>query len=72
MGVGSTGVAAAIHNRRFLGAEIVEEYASKAATRIKQALNGHARYRPHDKPLYDHTLSNLSKLPEEFRKDEFQ
>jgi adenine-specific DNA-methyltransferase len=67
-GVGSAGVAAALHRRRFVGTEIVPEYVSIATKRIKQALLGQAQYRPHDKPLYDHTRSNLSKIPEEFRK----
>jgi adenine-specific DNA-methyltransferase len=63
-GVGSAGVAAAIHHRRFWGAEILPEYVALARARIKCALNGKPRYRPHDKPLYDHTKSNLSKIPE--------
>ena len=63
-GVGSAGVAAAIHHRRFWGAEILPEYVALARARIKSALSGKPRYRPHDKPLYDHTKSNLSKIPE--------
>lgn len=63
-GVGSAGVAAAIHNRRFWGAEVAPEYASLARTRINSALAGQARYRPHDKPLYDHTKSKLSLMPD--------
>lgn len=69
-GVGSAGVAAALHGRRFWGAELVEEYALRGVQRLQEALDGNAQYRPHDKPVYDHTQSHLSKLPEEFRRSE--
>lgn len=65
-GVGSAGVAAAIHGRHFLGSELDGKYINIARERISEALAGKAKYRPHDKPLYDHTQSNLSKRPEEF------
>ena len=64
-GVGSAGVAAAIHGRRFWGCELDPGYAKEAARRVTEALDGNARYRPHDKPLYDHTQSPLSKAPGE-------
>lgn len=64
-GVASAGVAAAIHGRRFWGCEIMEEYAQAGLDRLNAALAGGARYRPHDKPLYDHTQSSLSKMPED-------
>lgn len=69
-GVGSTGVAAAIHGRKFVGAELDPNYVAAACKRINAALTGQAKYRSHDKPVYDHTLSNLSKLPEAFRNGE--
>ncbi|MBI1189822.1 MAG: site-specific DNA-methyltransferase [Tepidisphaera sp.] len=62
-GVGSAGVAAAIHARRFLGAECVRSYAAIARRRISAALCGEADYRPHDQPIYDHRKSKLSVLP---------
>jgi adenine-specific DNA-methyltransferase len=62
-GVGSTGVAAAIHNRAFWGCEIMAEYARNAKRRIEDALKGQAQYRPHDRPIYDHRKSPLSKIP---------
>ena len=62
-GVGSAGVAAAIHNRRFLGAEISAKYVRIAARRINAALAGRAEYRPHDQPIYDHRQSRLSLPP---------
>jgi adenine-specific DNA-methyltransferase len=64
-GVGSAGVAAALHNRRFWGAELRPEYAVKAVERIRNAVKGEAQYRPHDKAVYDHTKSKLSLRPSE-------
>ena len=64
-GVASAGVAAAIHGRRFWGCEIMDEYARTGLDRLNAALAGDARYRPHDKPLYDHTQSSLSKILED-------
>lgn len=50
-GTGSIGVASAIHNRRFWGCEIASKYAIAAQCRINQALNGEAKWRPHNKPI---------------------
>jgi adenine-specific DNA-methyltransferase len=63
-GVGSAGVAAALHDSRVWGSEILPEYVAVARDRIKSAVAGKARYRPHDTPVYDHTKSSLSKKPE--------
>lgn len=62
-GVASAGVAAAIHGRRFWGCEMVEEYAKIGNQRIQDALKGEAAYRPHNRPIYDHTQSPLSRRP---------
>ena len=64
-GVASAGVAAAIHGRRFWGCELMAEYAKEGLARLELALDCRARYRPHDKPLYDHTQSSLSRKPED-------
>ena len=61
-GVGSSGVAAALHERHFLGCELIANYAQQAKARVDAALAGTARYRPHDKELYDHTKSKLSQV----------
>jgi adenine-specific DNA-methyltransferase len=61
-GVGSSGVAAALHKRHFLGSELIGNYAKQAKQRIDEALAGTVRYRPHDKELYDHTKSKLSQV----------
>ena len=62
-GVASSGVAAALHGRRFIGCEIMPEYAKAGLSRLQDALDGKALYRPHDKPVFDHTKSKLSLKP---------
>lgn len=62
-GVCSAGVAAAANARKFWGAELVPEYVRVAKGWVASAVNGNAKYRPHDKPVYDHTQSPLSRVP---------
>ncbi|MGH7146351.1 MAG: DNA-methyltransferase [Nitrospiraceae bacterium] len=52
MGVGTTAVAAVRHGRRALGAEIIEEYVSKAEERVELAVKGLLRTRPMNRPVY--------------------
>lgn len=65
-GASSTGVAALLHNRRFWGCDIVEDYLSISQKRLEDTLDGTVKYRPFDKPIYDAHSSNLSKIPEEW------
>ena len=62
-GVGTTSVASVITERKSYGCEIDKKYTEIAKIRINDALKGNAKYRPHDKPIYDHTKSKLSKKP---------
>lgn len=62
-GVASAGVAAAIHGRYFWGCELDASYAKTGLARLQDALNGQVKYRPHDKPIYDHKKSKLSIKP---------
>lgn len=71
-GVASSGVAAALHHRCFWGCELIEKYTQTGLKRIQTALDGNALYRPHDKLLYDHTKSNLSKAPSGYKKEEYE
>jgi adenine-specific DNA-methyltransferase len=52
MGSASTGVAAIINGRRFLGAEIEERYRSMAYERLLKADAGTIKIRPMDQPIY--------------------
>lgn len=53
MGVGTTAIAALLHNRRALGAEIVPEYVEIAKERIQQAEKGMLKIRPRERAIYD-------------------
>ena len=53
MGVGSTIVAAAMHNRIGYGCDIVEEYVAAAWQRVHALRAGTLRTRPMNKPVYD-------------------
>ena len=62
-GVASAGVAALLNGRQFRGCEVVDEYVEIGRKRLDEALQGEAKFRPFDKPIYDHRKSNLSKEP---------
>lgn len=67
-GVASAGVASALHKRYFFGVDSESKYIEIGLTRINDALNGLVKYRPHDKPIYDHSKSKLSQKPNEDNK----
>lgn len=68
MGVGSTGVAAAIAHRRFLGCEVVSEYVRVAAKRISDAREDSAVYRPFWQPIHKPKPTDaVARRPEHFR-----
>lgn len=66
-GVASSGVAALLHHRKFWGCEIKDDYAKIGKKRLKETLLGTVKYRPFDKPIYDASKSNLSKIPDEWK-----
>ena len=53
LGVGSTVVAAIMHNRRGYGCEVVQEYVEVAQARLDALGSGTLRTRPMGKPIYD-------------------
>lgn len=53
MGSGTTGVAALISGRRFIGSDNNNKYWKIAKNRCKDALNGDAKYRPYNKPILE-------------------
>lgn len=68
MGSGTTGVAALIEGRRFVGAEIQKSYFDISFERIKDAFYGKARVRE-DKPVAEpNPNAKVATLPDEFRK----
>ena len=68
MGVGSTGVAAALEGRRFLGAEIQSSYVTVAKQRIVDARKGIARVRPLERPIHEPKPTDaVAQRPDHFR-----
>ena len=68
MGSGTTGVAAYIEKRRFVGAEILQEYYDIAVSRLEESLNGTVKIRE-DKPVAEpNAKTAVARLPDEFAK----
>ncbi|MBP1589519.1 MAG: site-specific DNA-methyltransferase [Kiritimatiellae bacterium] len=65
-GSGTTAVAALSEGRRFVGTEILSDYVKIANERIARTLAGEEVWRPAEKPIYDHRMSNLSERPKEW------
>ena len=53
MGVGTTAIAALIHQRKAIGAEIMPEYSQIIVDRVHAAEEGTLRIRPMERPVYD-------------------
>lgn len=53
IGVGTTAIAALMHQRRAIGAEIVPEYMRIARERVELGEQGRLRIRPMERPVYD-------------------
>jgi adenine-specific DNA-methyltransferase len=51
-GSASTGVAAAINECRYIGAEVSDEYQVAARARLLSAYKGTIRFRPVEQPIY--------------------
>ncbi|WP_343604330.1 site-specific DNA-methyltransferase [Fluviicola sp.] len=65
-GVGSTLLAAAKNGRDAVGIEMYKKYIDIGKERLALLEKGLLKYREIDQPIYDHTQSKLSILPEEF------
>jgi adenine-specific DNA-methyltransferase len=67
MGVGSSLLAAIMHNRRAMGCEKEEPYVQIALQRIKDYHNGTLHYRPLGKPIYQPAgLENVKQTSKEW------
>jgi adenine-specific DNA-methyltransferase len=53
LGTGTSAIAAVRHNRRAVGAEVVDKYVRLARGRIEQELEGTLRTRPMGRPVFD-------------------
>ena len=68
MGSGTTGVAALLEGRRFIGAELNKKYYDISVERIRDTIAGKAKIRE-DKPVMKpNQNATVAKLPEAFRK----
>ena len=65
-GVGSTVLASLKNNRNVVGIEKEEKYKTIGVKRVKEFENGTLKFRPLEKPIYDHKQSKLSLIPIEF------
>jgi adenine-specific DNA-methyltransferase len=63
IGVGTTAIAALMHKRKAIGAEIMSEYVSIARQRVHWAEQGKLRVRPMERPVYDPDSSKASVPP---------
>lgn len=64
IGVGTTAIAALMHNRKTIGAEIFPEYVEVAKERIRLAEKGQLRIRPMTRPVYDPDTPEASIPPQ--------
>jgi adenine-specific DNA-methyltransferase len=64
MGVGSTAIAALMHRRKAIGAEIMSEYVRIARERIALAERGELRVRPMARAVYDPAAPGASVPPQ--------
>jgi adenine-specific DNA-methyltransferase len=65
IGTGTTAIAALMHGRKALGAEIVPKYVDIAKDRIHLAQKGKLRIRPMDRPVYDPNASRPAIPPKD-------
>jgi adenine-specific DNA-methyltransferase len=63
VGVGTTAIAALMHNRKAIGAEILLEYRQIAEERIQSGEEGRLRVRPMERPVYDPKAPHVSVPP---------
>jgi adenine-specific DNA-methyltransferase len=69
MGVGSTAIAALMHGRKAVGAEIVSDYMKIACKRIRDAEKGDLRIRPMGRDVYDPNVKSVAVPPQYVRLD---
>lgn len=63
IGVGTSAIAALMHGRKAIGAEIIPDYASIALERVRLAEAGKLRVRPMERPVYEPDSSTVSVPP---------
>ena len=64
LGSGTTGAAAAIESRRFVGSEVNEDFHRISLERVAAAIDGNLQYRPYGKPVQPPSGSVAQRPPE--------
>ena len=67
IGTGTTAIAALMHRRRAIGAEILPEYVEIARKRLRLAQAGQLRIRPMERPVYDPDVQGANVPPRRVR-----
>jgi adenine-specific DNA-methyltransferase len=67
IGTGTTAIAALMHGRKAIGAEIFPKYVQIAKDRIRLAEKGKLRIRPMDRPVYDPAAPSSNVPPKDVR-----
>lgn len=67
MGSGTTGVAAIIEKRKFIGAEIMDDYYDISTKRVKEAIDGIAKVRDDVPAMEPDINSSVARIPDEWR-----
>jgi len=67
-GVGTTILASLKNNRNAIGIEKFKKYKDIGVSRITDFEKGILKFRPLEKPIYDHTKSKLSQMPTNYKK----
>ena len=69
-GVGTSLLAAYMHNRNAVGIELHQRYVNIGLERLRLLKEDRLPYRDITQPIYDHTQSKLSQPPEGYRNHE--
>ena len=69
-GVGSTLISSVRNKRKALGIEKYKKYVKLGEDRLERLESGSLKIREMTRPIYDHTTSNLSNIPEDFKEEQ--
>ena len=67
LGVGTTAIAALIHGRKAIGAEVMPQYVDIARERVQLAERGELLIRPMERPVYDPSAPDKNLAPRHVR-----
>jgi DNA modification methylase len=65
-GVATTGCAAILEGRKYWGCELQTKYNEEGLNRLRMAESGELKHRKRGTSIYDHKVSDLSQIPDEW------